>query len=64
MTRRSFDPDVTRRDDGPDWAAAAVLAMRAGDRARAARARRHLRRLGYRLDATRSLTVRGGSHAR
>jgi hypothetical protein len=50
MTRRTIDPDVTRRDDGAYWAAALVLALRAGDTARARSARKHLRRLGYRLD--------------
>ncbi len=50
MTRREMDPDVTRRDDGPYWAAALVLAIRAGDKPRAAAARQHLRRLGYRID--------------
>ncbi len=50
MTRPSFDPDVTRRDEGPYWAAALAIALRDGNRERAALARRHLRRLGYRLD--------------
>ena len=50
MARRTFDPDVTRRDEGAYWAAALVLAIRAGDRARADLARKHLRRLGYRLE--------------
>lgn len=53
MTRRSLDYDVTRRDDGPYWAAALVLALRAGDKDRAVTARRNLRRLGYRLDEIR-----------
>lgn len=52
MTRREMDPDVTRRDDGPYWAAALVLAIRAGSKARAEAARQHLRRLGYRVDVT------------
>jgi hypothetical protein len=50
MTRRDMDPDVTRRDDGPYWAAALVLAIRAGDKERAETAREHLCRLGYRVD--------------
>jgi hypothetical protein len=51
MTRqKQFDPDVTRHDDGAYWAAALVLAIRAGDKARARTARHHLRRLGYALD--------------
>jgi hypothetical protein len=53
MTRPTFDPDVTRRDDGPYWAAAMVLAIKAGDRVRIEAARQNLRRLGYRLDVTR-----------
>jgi hypothetical protein len=50
MTRLTIDPDVTRRDDGAYWAAALVLAIRAGDRERAETARQNLRRLGYQLD--------------
>jgi hypothetical protein len=59
MTRQSLDPDVTRRNDGAYWGAALVLAMRAGDNARADLARRHLRRLGYRLDAPRRQASKG-----
>jgi hypothetical protein len=55
MTQPKMDPDVTRRDDGPYWAAALVLAIRAGDRTRADKARRRLRRLGYSLDIARTL---------
>lgn len=50
MTRRDFDPDVTRRDDGAYWAAALALALRARDRERAAEARSNLRRLGFEPD--------------
>jgi hypothetical protein len=50
MSRASFDPDLTRRDDPAYWAAAAVVADRAGDTGRAKTARVALRRLGYRLD--------------
>jgi hypothetical protein len=55
MTQPKIDPDVTRRDDGPYWAAALVLAIRAGDRTRVDKARRRLRRLGYSLDIARTL---------
>lgn len=50
MTKRTFDPDVTRHDDGAYWAAALVLAIQAGDAERQRLAREQLRRLGYRLD--------------
>jgi hypothetical protein len=53
MTKRVVNPDLTRRDDGAYWAAALVLAIRANDRLRADRARRHLRRLGYQIDIAR-----------
>lgn len=59
MTRRRIDPDVTRRDDGAYWAAAMVLAIRARDRRRIETARRHLRRLGYRLDVARPDATKG-----
>lgn len=59
MTRRSMDPDVTRREDGAYWAAALVLAIRAGDTNRVVAARRHLRRLGYRLDVARPQAGKG-----
>jgi hypothetical protein len=49
-TKRTFDPDETRRDDSAYWAAAAVVADRAGDADRAELARRELARLGYKLD--------------
>jgi hypothetical protein len=55
MSRSTFDPDVIRRDDPAYWAAAAVLADRAGDTARASSAREALRRLGYRLESNRQL---------
>lgn len=53
VTKLGFDPDVTRRDDAPYWAAALVAAIRAGDTRRQSLARRHLRRLGYRIDVVR-----------
>lgn len=46
MTHKPFDPDKTHLNDGPYWAAALVLAVQAGDRQRAATARKQLRRLG------------------
>jgi hypothetical protein len=49
MADRSIDPDCTRRDDAPYWAAALALAIRAGDSSRAALARRELARLGMDL---------------
>ena len=49
----TFNSDVTRRDDGPYWAAAMVLAIKAGDATRMDLARLNLRRLGYRLDVIR-----------
>jgi hypothetical protein len=42
----TLDPDLTRRDEAPYWAAALVLAIRAGDAGRAGRAQRELKRLG------------------
>lgn len=45
-----FDPDETRKHDGAYWAAAAIVADRAGDTDRAELARKNLRRLGYRMD--------------
>jgi hypothetical protein len=64
MTRRHIDPDLTRRDEGPYWAAALVIAIRAGDRQRQKVARSHLRRLGYRLDVIESKAgCKGVSHA-
>ncbi|MBV8781095.1 MAG: hypothetical protein JO353_06830 [Phycisphaerae bacterium] len=53
MTRRTIDPDVTRRDDGAYWAAALVLAIKAGDTARKTTAQQHLQRLGYDLHIAR-----------
>jgi hypothetical protein len=50
--RVTFDPDVTRRDDDAYWAAAIMLAIRAGDKERAATARRNLLRLGRRVVIT------------
>ena len=50
------------RQRRPYWAAALVLAIKAGDRKRTERARRNLRRLGYRLDVledTRKGAARG-----
>jgi hypothetical protein len=61
MTRPTIDPDVTRRDDGPYWAAAMAIAVRDGDRERAALARRNLRRLGYHLDLAADNRL-GGQH--
>jgi hypothetical protein len=47
MRRRKWiDPDLTRRDEAPYWAAALVLAIRAGDTSRADTARQKLQRLG------------------
>jgi hypothetical protein len=51
MTHEKLDPDVTRKNDGAYWAAALVLAIRAGDRSRTIVARKELRRLGYRLES-------------
>lgn len=48
----TLDPDVTRRDDGAYWAAAAVLADQAGDHRRTDEARQQLDRLGYRIDVS------------
>jgi hypothetical protein len=42
--------DVTRRNDPAYWAAAAVVADRAGDAERANLAREQLQRLGYRIE--------------
>jgi hypothetical protein len=50
MTLPILDPDFTRRDDGPYWAAALVAAIRAKDADRIALARQNLQRLGYRID--------------
>ncbi len=50
MTRREIHPDLTRRDDAAYWAAAMVVAIRAGDSARVEMASENLRRLGYHLD--------------
>jgi hypothetical protein len=47
--REVLDPDLTRRDEAPYWAAALVLAIRSGDADRAGRAQRELRRLGLPL---------------
>lgn len=62
MAQMSLNPDLTCREDGPYWAASLVLALRAGDKGRAATARRHLRRLGFRIDIgeLRSPARRGG----
>lgn len=49
MRRRTMDPDVTWRNDAPYWAAALVLAIRAGDKTRIEEARRELARLGIYL---------------
>ena len=64
MTRRNLDPDLTRRDDGAYWAAALVLAIRAGDIARADTARQNLRRLGYRVDLTQEQARKAVRHDR
>mgnify|MGYP007051605850 CR=1 FL=1 len=48
--KNDFDPDVTHRDETPYWAAKLALAIRCGDRARVAEARRQLKRLGCPLD--------------
>ena len=45
----TLDPDRTRRDDAPYWAAALVLAIRAGDARRVSLAERELGRLGVPL---------------
>lgn len=50
MIRREIDPDLTRRDDAAYWAAAMVVAVRAGDADRVETARQNLQRLGYHLD--------------
>ncbi len=55
MKRLEFDPDVTRRDDAPYWAAAMVLALRAGNAKRIADTRRNLKRLGYAVDVASGL---------
>jgi hypothetical protein len=47
--RKRIDPDLTRRDEAPYWAAALVLAIRAGDASRADKARSELERLGVNL---------------
>jgi len=54
MARPIIDLDVTRRDDAPYCAAVLILAIRAGDRTKAAFALRHLRRLGYSLGVART----------
>jgi len=49
MKRVNFDPDVTRRDDAPYWAAVLALAIRNGDTNRAEHAEQELARLGIHL---------------
>jgi len=49
MKRLHFDPDVTRRDDAPYWAAVLAVAIRNGDTKRAEYAERELARLGIPL---------------
>jgi hypothetical protein len=49
-TRQTID--VSQRDDAPYWGAVLVMAIRSGDAARAAQARRQLCRLGIDLAAT------------
>lgn len=58
MPRRIIDPDLTCRDDGAYWAAALIIAVRAGDRSRTNLARQHLRRLGYSLEVADELRRR------
>ncbi len=45
----TFDPDVTRRDEAPYWAAALVHAIRSGNTDRKNTALENLRRLGMPL---------------
>jgi hypothetical protein len=53
--------DSTRRNDPAYWAAAAVVADRAGDSDRAQLAREQLERLGYTVEKrSRSTTGKGG----
>jgi len=52
MADKTFDPDVTRRDDAPYWGATAVIALRSGDAERADEARRQLARLGVKVSFT------------
>lgn len=47
---RHFDPDVTRRDEAPYWAAALAVAIRAGDHERVELARANLKRLKCPID--------------
>lgn len=61
MSRRMIDPDITRRDNGPYWAAALVVAIEAGDAERQSLARDHLRRLGYRVNV--AAATRGPNRA-
>lgn len=62
MPRKTFNPDLAQRDDGPFWAAALVLAIRDGDKARADLAREHLRRLGYRVELAADVDRKGESN--
>jgi len=49
---RTLDPDVTRRDDAPYWAATAVIALRSGDMPRVTEAQQQLARLGVNVRFT------------
>jgi len=64
MKRLDFDPDVTRRDDAPYWAAAMVLALRAGNAKRIAEARQQLQRLGYSVGTATDLKRKRVQNAR
>jgi hypothetical protein len=44
-----FDPDITRRDDAPYWAAVLAMAVRTGNLERQREAQANLRRLGIPL---------------
>jgi hypothetical protein len=63
MAKWTFDPDVTRRDDAAYWAAAVVVASRAGNVERAEYARRQLRRLGFQLKVARPQPRKGAPDA-
>lgn len=55
---KPLDPDTTRRDDAPYWAAAVVLAIRNRDADREQVARTQLDRLGFRITPTHNNEVR------
>jgi len=60
MGSRPFDPDVTRRDDAPYWAAILAMAVRAGKVDRQREAQSNLRRLGVPLTVGRRKAVASG----